>query len=188
MNYFELFALPLQFSIDNQLLEQRFRELQRRFHPDNFANADVRERLLSVQKAAQINQAYQMLKDPISRAEHLLDEQTRDEREQGTSNFQLIDGQQTLQDSVFLMEQMTLREELDVINNMVDHPSKHTFAIEQLDDFDTKINSLYQKQIAELTDELNQALWQQAAERVNKLKFIAKLKQEIERVEERLLD
>ncbi len=72
MNHFELFGLPPQFSLDGSLLSSQFRELQKRFHPDNFATASERDRLLAVQKAAQINDAYQVLKNPISRAEYLL--------------------------------------------------------------------------------------------------------------------
>ena len=69
MNHFELFGLPTQFQLDGGLLSSQFRELQKRFHPDNFATASERDRLMAVQKAAQINDAYQVLKHPISRAE-----------------------------------------------------------------------------------------------------------------------
>ena len=64
MNYFELFGLPSQFALDGSLLSSQFRELQKRFHPDNFATASERDRLMAVQKAAQINDAYQVLKNP----------------------------------------------------------------------------------------------------------------------------
>ncbi|HCG9795638.1 TPA: co-chaperone HscB, partial [Vibrio parahaemolyticus] len=37
MNHFELFGLPSQFQLDGSLLSSKFRELQKRFHPDNFA-------------------------------------------------------------------------------------------------------------------------------------------------------
>ena len=55
MNHFELFGLPSQFQLDGSLLSSQFRELQKRFHPDNFATASERDRLMAVQKAAQIN-------------------------------------------------------------------------------------------------------------------------------------
>ena len=55
MNHFELFGLPLQFQLDGSLLSSQFRDLQRQFHPDKFATASERDRLLAVQKAAQIN-------------------------------------------------------------------------------------------------------------------------------------
>ncbi len=35
MNFFELFQLPVAFTIDNNKLEQQLRQLQSQHHPDN---------------------------------------------------------------------------------------------------------------------------------------------------------
>ncbi|MBR9789506.1 MAG: co-chaperone HscB [Vibrionaceae bacterium] len=170
MNHFELFGLPSQFKLDGSLLSSQFRELQKRFHPDNFATASERDRLMAVQKAAQINDAYQILKNPISRAEYIL-------AEQGT---EIRGEQQTMQDPMFLMEQMELREELEDIAGSSD-PELALF------DFDSKVSKMYKQQLASVEQELDDGLWAEAADRVRKLKFIAKLKNEIELAEERLL-
>jgi molecular chaperone HscB len=170
MNHFELFGLPSQFQLDGSLLSSQFRELQKRFHPDNFATASERDRLMAVQKAAQINDAYQVLKHPISRAEYIL-----------TENGTEIRGeQQTMQDPMFLMEQMELREELEDIADSSDPESA-------LFDFDSKVSKMYKQHLASVEQELDQGLWAEAADRVRKLKFIAKLKNEIELVEDKLL-
>ena len=71
--HFELFDLPVSFELELQDLSQRYRELQRVVHPDNFANASDRERRLSVEKAALINEAYQVLKSPQRRAKYMLE-------------------------------------------------------------------------------------------------------------------
>ena len=55
MNYFDLFGLPVDFQVDGSLLTVRYRELQKQCHPDNFATASERDRLLAVQQAARIN-------------------------------------------------------------------------------------------------------------------------------------
>ncbi|MDA9556918.1 co-chaperone HscB [Vibrio sp.] len=170
MNHFELFSLPVQFQVDIATLSSQFRELQKRFHPDNFATSSERERLLSVQKAAQINDAYQVLKNPIARGEYLLVLQGVDIRAE----------QQTLQDPMFLMEQMELREELESIAESND-------VEELLFDFDSKTNKLYKAQLSELESTLEEQNWTKAADDVRKLKFIAKLKHEIELVEDQLL-
>lgn len=170
MNHFELFGLPIQFSLDGSLLSSQFRELQRRFHPDNFATASERDRLLSVQKAAQINDAYQILKNPISRAEYMLLLQSIDIRAE----------QQTMKDPEFLMEQMELREELEDIAASAD-------VEDAVYDFDSKVSKMYKQHLKAIEEELDQNLWIQAADRVRKLKFVAKLKHEIELVEDRLL-
>ena len=163
MNHFELFGLPLQFQLDGSLLSSQFRDLQRQFHPDNFATASERDRLLAVQKAAQINDAYQVLKNPISRAEYLLVQHGEDIRGE----------QQT-------MEQMELREELEDIADSSD-PEDALFA------FEGKVSKMYKQQLSAIQQELDSQAWLEAADRVRKLKFIAKLKNEIELVEDRLI-
>ena len=170
MNHFELFGLPLQFQLDGSLLSSQFRALQRQFHPDNFATASERDRLLAVQKAAQINDAYQVLKNPISRAEYLLFQHGEDIRGE----------QQTMQDPMFLMEQMELREELEDIADSSD-PEDALFA------FEGKVSKMYKQQLSAIQQELDSQAWLEAADRVRKLKFIAKLKNEIELVEDRLI-
>ncbi|WP_373958704.1 co-chaperone HscB [Vibrio gigantis] len=170
MNHFELFGLPLQFQLDGSLLSSQFRDLQRQFHPDKFATASERERLLAVQKAAQINDAYQVLKNPISRAEYLLVQHGEDIRGE----------QQTMQDPMFLMEQMELREELEDIADSSE-PEDALFA------FEGKVSKMYKQQLSAIQQELDSEAWLEAADRVRKLKFIAKLKNEIELVEDRLI-
>ncbi|MDU9592371.1 MULTISPECIES: co-chaperone HscB [Vibrio] len=170
MNHFELFGLPSQFKLDGSLLSSQFRELQKRFHPDNFATGSERDRLMAVQKAAQINDAYQVLKKPISRAEYILAEQ----------GVEIRGEQQTMQDPMFLMEQMELREELEEIADSTDPESA-------LFDFDSKVSKMYKQHLASVEQELDDGLWAEAADRVRKLKFIAKLKNEIELVEDKLL-
>ncbi|AVF76489.1 co-chaperone HscB [Vibrio alginolyticus] len=170
MNHFELFGLPSQFKLDGSLLSSQFRELQKRFHPDNFATGSERDRLMAVQKAAQINDAYQVLKNPISRAEYILAEQ----------GVEIRGEQQTMQDPMFLMEQMELREELEEIADKSDPESA-------LFDFDSKVSKMYKQHLASVEQELDDGLWTEAADRVRKLKFIAKLKNEIELVEDKLL-
>ncbi|MDN3700169.1 co-chaperone HscB [Vibrio artabrorum] len=170
MNHFELFGLPLQFQLDGSLLSSQFRDLQRQFHPDKFATASERDRLLAVQKAAQINDAYQVLKNPLSRAEYLLVQHGEDIRGE----------QQTLQDPMFLMEQMELREELEDIADSSD-PEDALFA------FEGKVSKMYKQQLTAIQQELDSEAWLEAADRVRKLKFIAKLKNEIELVEDRLI-
>ncbi|WP_413285089.1 co-chaperone HscB [Vibrio sp. MA40-2] len=166
MNHFELFGLPIQYDLDGSLLSSQFRDLQRQSHPDKFANGSERDKLLAVQKAAQINDAYQILKQPIARAEYIL----------LLNGIDIKDEQTTLQDLDFLMEQMQLREELEEITSE-----------DALFDFDSKVSKMYKKNLLDVKKELDESLWEQATDRVRKLKFIAKLKNEIERVEDKLL-
>ena len=104
-NHFELFGLPLTFELDRGRLDTRYRELQRKMHPDRFASAGDQERRISVQQAARLNEAYQVLRDPLRRGRYLLELRGQGFDEQ----------QQSLRDVGFLMEQMELREELEAV-------------------------------------------------------------------------
>ncbi|SHO58101.1 co-chaperone HscB [Vibrio quintilis] len=168
MNYFELFGLPTQYELDGSLLASQFRELQKRFHPDNFASSSERERLIAVRKASEINDAYQTLKNEISRAEYILLIHGTDIRGE----------QRTMQDPEFLMEQMMLREELESIDQHSDEQA--------LSSFETRVNSMYKEHLADFREQFELSSWEQAADIVRKLKFISKLKYEIEQTEEKM--
>lgn len=65
---FALFNLERAFALDEAALHQRYLALQREFHPDR----SPENKIAMLQKSADINKAYQILKNPVSRAEHLL--------------------------------------------------------------------------------------------------------------------
>lgn len=110
-NHFEIFALPVSFRVDAEVLSRHYRELQRNVHPDRFANASDQERRLSVQRAAQINEGYRILKDPLARAPYLLE----------LRGVNVADENNTAMDPEFLMEQMELREALEEVRQQ-DNP------------------------------------------------------------------
>jgi len=71
-DYFRFFGLPRKLGISASDLDQRFRGLSRQFHPDYFVNAPPAERRASLERSSYLNDAYRMLKLPISRVEYLL--------------------------------------------------------------------------------------------------------------------
>lgn len=174
MNYFQLFDLPEQFELDLTELGSRYLALQKRFHPDNFAAGSERDRLLSVQQTANINDAYHSLKQPLLRAEHLL----------ALRGLKISNEQRSFTEPAFLMQQMELREQLAEVREQAD-PEQAIADIEQ--------QLLRQRKL--LQNNLNQALCagtteqdQLAAELVRKLKFFYKLQQELELIEQQLQD
>ena len=174
MNYFQLFDLPEQFELDLTELGSRYLALQKRFHPDNFAAGSERDRLLSVQQTANINDAYHSLKQPLLRAEHLL----------ALRGLKISNEQRSFTEPAFLMQQMELREQLAEVREQAD-PDLAISDIEQ--------QLLQQRKL--LQNQLNTALSartaeqdQRAAELVRKLKFFYKLQQELELIEQQLQD
>ena len=174
-NHFELFGVPVGFDIDTSQLAEKYRELQRVLHPDRFANATDRERRLSVQQAARVNEAYQTLRSPLRRARYLLE----------LRGVEFDDERQTHLDPEFLMAQMELREALATVRGEAD-----PFAA--LNRLMTALARERQALEAELTQQLaktdDEAALEAARQLVQKLQFFARLQEEAEELEESLLD
>lgn len=72
-DYFTCLGFPRRLTIDPQELEAKFYELSRAFHPDFYQNKSETEQAISLSNAATLNTAYRTLRDPIQRAEYLVD-------------------------------------------------------------------------------------------------------------------
>ncbi len=85
MDYFTCFGFPRRLTIDPNKLEVKFYELSRAFHPDFYQNKSETEQAISLANAATLNTAYRTLRDPIQRAEYLLDVEAGSVKEIRTS-------------------------------------------------------------------------------------------------------
>ena len=99
-NHFDLLGLPIAYGVDAARLEQRYRELQSRVHPDRFASAPEAERRVAMQWATRANEAYRTLRDPVDRARYLLSLKGYDTGEESNTSMP----------PDFLMQQMEWRE------------------------------------------------------------------------------
>ncbi|MGI8991936.1 MAG: Fe-S protein assembly co-chaperone HscB [Bryobacteraceae bacterium] len=81
-NYFDFFELPHKLDLDLKDLEKRFYALSRRWHPDLFSRRSMDEQREALDAAAILNDGYRTLRDPIGRAEYLLQEHGFDIGEQ----------------------------------------------------------------------------------------------------------
>lgn len=167
MNYFELFGIEQQFDVELDAITLQYRELQKQFHPDKFATAADSEKLAVVQKSAQINDAYTTLKDPVSRAEYLLKLRGLDIQHET----------QTLQDPMFLMQQMEYRETLEDLSNSDD-------MYDAIMEFEEQVNAEIDSFKQQLAVCLQQFDNEAAANLIRKLKFMFKLLHELERLED----
>ena len=102
-SHFELFGLAPAFCVDAAQLEQAYRALQSRVHPDKFATAADADRRAAMQWAVRANEAYGILKDPLKRAVHLLELRGAD---LGVEN-------NTAMEPAFLVAQMEWREAVE---------------------------------------------------------------------------
>jgi len=102
-DHFSRLGLEAIFDLDDGDLKHRYFDLQRRLHPDRFATHTPQERALSQQQATSINDAYETLKDTLSRADYLV-------HLKGT--LVLPEGCNLVNDPELLEEAMELREAL----------------------------------------------------------------------------
>lgn len=161
-NFFALFEQPVQFAVNQERLDQQLRLLQKRYHPDNLVadsknvadSAQAKQQ--SEQASALINQAYQTLRYPDSRASYLLD----------------IAGQaQNLEHSIadldFLEDAMQMRMDLD---DAIE--GKELAALKQLN---PQITVRLNKQSERFDSAYQSQDWQTAIDATQKLKFLVKL-------------
>jgi len=170
-NHFQLFDLPVQFDLDLDQLNQRYRKVQSEVHPDRFAAASAAERLKSMQLATLANEAYQTLKQPTARARYLLQLQGIDTQEESN----------TAMPTDFLMLQMEWREALEEAVDNSDIAALDKLLLEM------------RKTARQLEQTLQQQLdheraLQQAAGTVRKLSFIDKAQADVEQAIARLED
>jgi molecular chaperone HscB len=170
-NHYELFGFPVAFDLDGGELARRYRELARRVHPDKFATASDAERRLSMQMTAAANEAYQTLRDPVRRARYLLE----------LRGLAVDSETDTAMDPQFLAEQMELRESLAEVREAAE-PRKRLAELDR--DAEQRLNRKM--------DEFRAAYagggerLREARDRLREMQFLAKLKREIEDLEEEL--
>lgn len=102
-NDFAVLGVPQQFEQNEDLLSQRWKELQAQMHPDRFATQGAAAQRLATQWSIRINEAFQNIKDPVKRAA-LLCEQAGVPVDLETN---------TAMPPEFLMQQMQWREALE---------------------------------------------------------------------------
>ena len=159
--YFNLFQLEPSFNIDTEALEQTYRALAARFHPDKFASASAFEQKQAVMMSSTINDAYRTLKSPIDRAAYLLKSQNIDADAPEHTSFS----------PEFLMQQMEWRETLMDAQMEQNHD-----AIRALDQEIQEVqSSLYQ----DLQQAFEQQEYESAAQWVRHGRFLNKLRKEI---------
>jgi molecular chaperone HscB len=71
-NYFELLQQKTTYSLDIRQLRNKFLMEQAKWHPDLFTNKTPLERQESDLKSTKLNKAYEVIKDPLSRAHYLV--------------------------------------------------------------------------------------------------------------------
>jgi molecular chaperone HscB len=107
-DYFEVLGVPHVWHLDTEFLAARHLALSRELHPDRFAQASPRERIMSLERTTAVNDAYRTLRDPIRRAEYLLRQHRIGHLDQDLARGHEHGGT----DPDFLAEIMQIREQM----------------------------------------------------------------------------
>lgn len=102
MDPFATLGIEPSYAVDLAKLEKRHRELSRALHPDRYAGAPPLERRAALTKAADVNEAWRIVRDPVRRAEALLEKR----------GVPVGEDQEPKPDPELLMEMMEAREAL----------------------------------------------------------------------------
>jgi molecular chaperone HscB len=162
---FAILGLPQTFEIDLALLEERFRALSRRLHPDKFARAEAKERRFSLEQTTLLNNAYRTLKDPLKRAQSLLRLHGIDASGEPGPNKEQVPME-------FLEEAMEDRERL--VEARVANSAAEVQKIG--DDVRKKRDGA----LTEIAAALHEQAWQKAAPIVSRLRYYARFLDEVE--------
>ena len=158
---FTLFGLPPRFALDRAALDDCWRALQARVHPDRFVGEGAAAQRIAMQWAVRVNEAYQRLKSPLQRGAYLCE--LRGAPIQAENN--------TAMPTSFLMQQMAWREALD--------DAADTAAVERLDDEVAADETALLTELGRTLDTLGDAT--AAAQQVRALMFVARFRSDIAR-------
>lgn len=162
-DHFALFGLPRRQGLDVEQLERLYRDVQARVHPDRHARLPEADRRLAMQWATQVNEAYQTLKDPLSRARYLLKLQGVDAGLESNTAMPMD----------FLIRQMEWREAVEEARASED--------VDSLDDMHRRLRQDMAAQYVHLAEAIDQRHdTRRATELVRQLMFQEKLLQEID--------
>ncbi len=103
-NYFNLLGMPESYALDLGALQKAYVSAQQTAHPDRMVGKSDAQRAKAIQVSMDANDAYETLKNPLTRAQHLLELRgvvvNADERDTHKPSQAL------------LMEMLELREEM----------------------------------------------------------------------------
>ncbi len=116
-NYFELFSIEPDFNINIINLNAEYQQQVAKFHPDRFVNSSTKERALALQNTSLINTAFDTLKSSLNRANYLLE----------LNGIDAFDEKYTQMDVKFLINQIELRENLELIKTSKDEMKLYDF-------------------------------------------------------------
>lgn len=165
-DYFTLFGLTPAFAIDPAALEEAYFREQKKHHPDRYVSREDAERRQAQQRSVDINLAYEVLKNPLKRAQYLL-------FMQGVhvgSDEDSVKPSHTL-----LVENMEWREEVEAAKNAA-----------QLSKLDESLKQMIAESLKVIDTAFAKAQWQEMAQETLRFGYLLRTQEEIAQKKYRL--
>ncbi|KAB1222536.1 Iron-sulfur cluster co-chaperone protein HscB, mitochondrial [Morella rubra] len=102
VDYFQIFGRERKYDIEVQNLERKYKDWQKKLHPDLVHSKSEKERGYAAEQSARVIDAYRTLSKPLSRAIYILKLEGVD-----------IDEEETLDDTELLSEILEIREAVE---------------------------------------------------------------------------
>ncbi|TRY76568.1 hypothetical protein TCAL_00132 [Tigriopus californicus] len=141
LNHFHLFSLYETFDVEQKVLSSKFKALQNVLHPDRFAGKSEDQAILADSWSSAVNDAYQNLSKPLTRALYLLE----------CKGQPVQEGDAQVMDNEFLMHIMEVNEELDEVDSPEELAKLAKTNLDVLQDYFERISHAFQ------TDKVEQA-------------------------------
>lgn len=170
-SYFELFAMNPVFDIDCSRLRVEQQRLQAIYHPDRYAGASERDKRVSVQVAAWVNQAYETLLDPVKRSRYLLE----------INGVNIPDDSTTTSDTGFLMEQIDLREQVESCRQAED-------GLQRSDEIEARLAQRAGELATEFVSHFEACEFDEAITSSRKMQFVQRIQQQLSELQFELED
>jgi len=175
-NLFDVLGVPRSYFLEPALIEDRFKDLNRKLHPDRFAQRPAQERRMSLDWTTAVNDAARTLRDPQRRATYLLKSYGLDvEKESGKNAMQRLPPE-------FLEEVLEQREALDDAK-----AAKNLDKVRALARTAEQRTSVVQAQMAEALGGFetggDRALLEKAGGALAVLKYFTRFQEEVEAIE-----
>lgn len=150
-NFFDFFSLPIKFSLNQDELEQKYFSFQQQFHPDKAGIAEI-------ENSMDINEAYEVLKNPLRRAAHIL---------------QLHDIDVENDELAIKPDMITLEEVLEIQEKIPD------LTPQEITELKKSLNNQIKSLIDEAAQKLDKKDFLSAAQFVIKAKYFDKILQDL---------
>ncbi|KAK4380666.1 hypothetical protein RND71_002528 [Anisodus tanguticus] len=157
VDYFHIFGLEKKYDIEGENLERKYKDWQRKLHPDLVHTKSQKEREYAAEQSARVIDAYRTLTDPLSRAIYIL-------KLEGVH----VDEEEKIDDVELLTEMLEIRETVE--------EAADSQALKQIQG---QIQGKYEQSSISFADALQSRKYEEALAAIRKMTYYKRANEEI---------